>query len=272
MTDGIIKGTGNSRYLKTVRDAMTLYPTYESFIQALVAGTLPIDLNGINAAGWTTVGTALGKATMLSDETAGMLGMTGDATVDGALNRLHAGLELRSMVKLFDVSPAGTSSVSLDLTGLDMNDFSALRIYWGGNINVDNITSGLWVRINENTSGYFNTSSVPGQTALSSSNTLAYGTMSGTKGTKDTSAGTIEIRFHRSADGTRDVITARAESLVVCNATTSSPSVLYYDVAGSTMPGSFGNIMSGLTSIQLMTSGTQTFVDGTRMIVYGFRA
>lgn len=50
--DGIIKGTGNSRYLKSVANFLSLYPNYEAFAAALIAGELPIDLNGINEAGW----------------------------------------------------------------------------------------------------------------------------------------------------------------------------------------------------------------------------
>ena len=80
MTDGIIKGTGNSRYLKTVSNAPTQYPTYEAFIQALAAGTLPIDLNGINSTGWTQTGTPLNKANLLTDATAALAGLTATAT------------------------------------------------------------------------------------------------------------------------------------------------------------------------------------------------
>lgn len=69
MQDGIIKGVGNSRFLKSVPAFLTLYPTYEAFAEALIAGTLPVDLNGINEAGWTQLGTALNKANLLSDET-----------------------------------------------------------------------------------------------------------------------------------------------------------------------------------------------------------
>ena len=70
MQDGIIKGTGNSRYLKSIADFLTQYPTYNDFAAALAAGTLPIDLNGINETGWDQLGTALNKANLLSDETA----------------------------------------------------------------------------------------------------------------------------------------------------------------------------------------------------------
>lgn len=89
MTDGIIKGTGNSRYLKTVAEAISLYPTYEEFLQALVAGTFPIDLNGINADGWTQIATALNKANLLTDETAALYGLTDEnATPNEAFQKI----------------------------------------------------------------------------------------------------------------------------------------------------------------------------------------
>ena len=72
MQDGIIKGTGNSRFLKSVPDFLSQYPTYESFVEALAAGTLPVDFNGINETGWQQLGTALNKGNLLSDETAGL--------------------------------------------------------------------------------------------------------------------------------------------------------------------------------------------------------
>jgi len=88
MQDSIIKGTGNSRYLKSVSDFMTLYPTYADFVAALVAGTLPIDLNGVNAAGWTQQGTALNKANLLTDATAAKFGLTASATLNSVLSAI----------------------------------------------------------------------------------------------------------------------------------------------------------------------------------------
>lgn len=83
MQDGIIKGTGNSRFLKSVPDFLRQYPTYESFVAALAAGTLPVDFNGINETGWKQLGTALNKGNLLSDETAAMLGLVWkEITVD----------------------------------------------------------------------------------------------------------------------------------------------------------------------------------------------
>lgn len=82
MKDSVIKGTGNSRYLKSVANLLTLYPTYEDFAQALIAGTFPIDLNGINAAGFQQVGTALNKASFLKDATAELYGLDASAVPD----------------------------------------------------------------------------------------------------------------------------------------------------------------------------------------------
>lgn len=86
MKDFVPKGTGNSRFLKSVSNFLSLYPSYEDFVAALVAGTLPIDLNGINADGVTQVGTALTKANLLTDATAAALELKQtDPTVNDAL-------------------------------------------------------------------------------------------------------------------------------------------------------------------------------------------
>lgn len=63
MTDGIIKGTGNSRFLKSVPDILTRYPTWDAAAAALRDGTFPFDLNGINELGWQVLGTPLNAAT-----------------------------------------------------------------------------------------------------------------------------------------------------------------------------------------------------------------
>lgn len=88
MEDGIIKGTGNSRYMKSVADFLTRYPNYEAFAQALMTGTLPFDLNGINPEGWTQQGTPLNKANLLTDLTAEEIGIE-NATPDDALYSLN---------------------------------------------------------------------------------------------------------------------------------------------------------------------------------------
>lgn len=87
MQDGIIKGTGNSRFLKSVPDFLSQYPTYESFVAALAAGTLPVDFNGINETGWQQLGTALNKGNLLSDETAALFNLLTTANINDALRR-----------------------------------------------------------------------------------------------------------------------------------------------------------------------------------------
>ena len=76
MQNAIIKGIGNSRYLKTVGEALSLYPTYEDFLQAMIEGTFPVDFNGINKDGWTQQGTPLNKANLLSDTVISTLGLS----------------------------------------------------------------------------------------------------------------------------------------------------------------------------------------------------
>lgn len=86
MKDFVPLGTGNSRFLKSVANFLTLYPDYASFAAALVAGTLPVDFNGINTAGIAQSGTPLNKSALLTDETAAALGLTGDdPTINEAL-------------------------------------------------------------------------------------------------------------------------------------------------------------------------------------------
>lgn len=90
MQDAIIKGIGNSRYLKTVGEALSLYPTYEDFLQAMIAGTFPVDFNGINKDGWTQQGTPLNKANLLSDTVISTLGLStgANSTPNDAFNVL----------------------------------------------------------------------------------------------------------------------------------------------------------------------------------------
>ena len=90
MQDAIMKGNGNSRYLKTVGEALSLYPTYEDFLQAMIAGTFPVDFNGINKDGWTQRGTPLNKANLLSDTVISTLGLStgANSTPNDAFNVL----------------------------------------------------------------------------------------------------------------------------------------------------------------------------------------
>lgn len=88
MTDGIIKNTGNSRYIKSVPNFKTLFPTYDDYAEAMSAVNsdgVPIDLNGINPNGWSTQGTPLNKAALLKDATAALYGLVSTAVPDDIL-------------------------------------------------------------------------------------------------------------------------------------------------------------------------------------------
>ena len=85
MKDSVIKGTGNSRYLKSSLEGIT---TWEQFRAALAAGTLPVDLSGINSEGFQQLGDPLNKVTFLKDGTAEKYGMDNTAVPDEVLDVL----------------------------------------------------------------------------------------------------------------------------------------------------------------------------------------
>lgn len=105
MKDAIPKGDGNSRYLKSVSNFLGAYPTYEAFADAIVAGTLPIDLNGFNPDGWAQEGTALDKANILTDSTAALMGLGDEATP----NQMFSALAGRIILSTTDLTPGQTS-------------------------------------------------------------------------------------------------------------------------------------------------------------------
>lgn len=80
MQDGIMNETGNSRYLRSIAGFLQAYPNYEAFARALIAGELPIDLNGINPDGWAQLGTPLNKSNLLTDATAALADLGPEAT------------------------------------------------------------------------------------------------------------------------------------------------------------------------------------------------
>lgn len=88
MKDTVIKGTGNSRYLKSVANFKSLYPTYDAFVEALVAGTLPIDFNGVNPDGMTQLGTPLSMSSLLKHTTAALFELGEEAVPDDVLHAL----------------------------------------------------------------------------------------------------------------------------------------------------------------------------------------
>lgn len=89
MQDAMIKGTGNSRYLKAPEDLLARYPTWQDAAAAMIAGTFEFDLNGLNPNGWTQLGTNMNKANVLTDATATSLGLTSAATPNDAFAALY---------------------------------------------------------------------------------------------------------------------------------------------------------------------------------------
>lgn len=89
MQDTVSKNIGNSRSLKTVPNALTLYPTYEAMIAAMVNGTFPIDLCPLNPAGLVKKGDDLNKSTLLTDALCTALGLPTTATPTQAMEKLR---------------------------------------------------------------------------------------------------------------------------------------------------------------------------------------
>lgn len=84
MQDSIINGTGDSRYLRTSLASST---TWATALSQMRAGTFPIDLAGINSAGFSTEGTPLTKANLLSAATEQKLDLA-DATPNEAFDKI----------------------------------------------------------------------------------------------------------------------------------------------------------------------------------------
>lgn len=122
MIDGKIAGTGNSRFLKSISTFLTQYPTYADFAAALVAGTLPIDLNGINTTGWSQEGTPLNKVTLLSDTTASRLKLSGDPTVNDALSALAVSTATVTLSTANWVGTAAPYTQTIAVSGLLSTD------------------------------------------------------------------------------------------------------------------------------------------------------
>lgn len=107
MIDSVLKGTGNSRFLKSAVPAGT---SWADALAMLQAGTFPIDFNGINTDGFQQVGTPLNKANLLKDATAAQIGLPPSTTPDGMLQALGNTGELhvwRKTVTTAQEIPAG---------------------------------------------------------------------------------------------------------------------------------------------------------------------
>lgn len=86
MIDTVIKGTGNSRSIKS---PMTLPATWEDARAQLVSDGWPIDLGPLNLAGLLQKGTDLNKANLLTDALCESLGLDTTATPNEAIDKLR---------------------------------------------------------------------------------------------------------------------------------------------------------------------------------------
>lgn len=89
MNDTVIKGSGNSRTLKTVPNLAARAPTYDKLLELLTGEGLPIDLGPLNPAGLNVRGTDLNKETLLKDSTAALYGLGANATPDQILAKIQ---------------------------------------------------------------------------------------------------------------------------------------------------------------------------------------
>lgn len=150
MIDSVLKGTGNSRFLKSAVPAGT---SWADALAMLQAGTFPIDFNGINTEGFQQVGTPMNKANLLKDATAAQIGLPPSTTPDGMFQALGNTGELhvwRKTVKNAADVPAGyTLGEVQNVTKYPITDvrsggytivtkaYSNLSVDDAGNVSVD---------------------------------------------------------------------------------------------------------------------------------------
>ena len=146
MIDSVLKGTGNSRFLKSAVPAGT---SWADALAMLQAGTFPIDFNGINTEGFQQVGTPLNKANLLKDATAAQIGLPPSTTPDGMFQALGNTGELhvwRKTVTTAQEIPAGytlgtmETNIPIACNTREASQFQITREY-GDSISVDDAGS-----------------------------------------------------------------------------------------------------------------------------------
>lgn len=120
MKDGIIKEMKNSRLLKA-----DLPATYDELVALAANAGIPADVL-FNAEGWQQIPTFLSKKNLLQDSTAGLLGLTGDPTVDDAFVALLLTVKQMALVRV-TVTVAGAPAIAdIEVTGLEGLDGGAV--------------------------------------------------------------------------------------------------------------------------------------------------
>lgn len=142
MIDSVLKGTGNSRFLKSAVPAGT---SWADALAMLQAGTFPIDFDGINTEGFQQVGTPLNKANLLKDATAAQIGLPPSTTPDGMFQALGNTGELhvwRKTVVSASEKPAGytlgaETTKTLGLTRNSDSSSWAITVELASSVSVD---------------------------------------------------------------------------------------------------------------------------------------
>lgn len=145
MIDSVLKGNGNSRFLKSAVPAGT---SWADALAMLQAGTFPIDFNGINAEGFQQVGTPLNKANLLKDATAAQIGLPPSTTPDGMFQALGNTGELhvwRKTVVTSQEIPAGYKLGSVQTGGFTLVSSNYITYEYGTPTISDDGTVGLSV-------------------------------------------------------------------------------------------------------------------------------
>lgn len=145
MIDSVLKGTGNSRFLKSAVPAGT---SWADALAMLQAGTFPIDFNGINAEGFQQVGTPLNKANLLKDATAAQIGLPPSTTPDGMFQALGNTGELhvwRKTVVTSQEIPAGYNLGSVQTGAFTLVSSNYITYEYGTPTISDDGTVGLSV-------------------------------------------------------------------------------------------------------------------------------
>lgn len=126
MKNTTIKGTGNSRWLKTSLPAGT---TWEQVLTLLRSGQFPVDITGLNTEGVQAAGTALDKETLLRDAICDRLGLDKEGTVPSDVFELLIGLagvvltitfEAAFEGKTFTVTDSAGTTVYTHVVGADL--------------------------------------------------------------------------------------------------------------------------------------------------------
>ena len=112
MTDTVIKGTGNSRSIRSVPNIAALAPTYDKLLELLAGEGLPVDIGGLNPIGVQTMGDDLNKANLLTDALCTALGLDTTATPTQAMDKL------RTLINSVDSEKASVVRGSYTGTGV----------------------------------------------------------------------------------------------------------------------------------------------------------